>query len=424
MFNTDKKYFPIKTDTACQSKWTWSTLWLTTGTTASCHRVRHLPIPMEDFDNFHNLPEKIKDRELMLAGQWPEGGCEYCRKIEDSGGSSDRQYHLTIPNLTPPELDNNPVATAVTPQIVEVFINNVCNLSCVYCRPHNSSKIQNENIKFGDFQLGGVEINNVYRVENMDRQAMYFKKFCQWLENNSSTLKQLHLLGGETFYQPELEVILDILEKGKNPDLELTIISNLMIKPAIMRKYIERIKKMCMNRNIGRLALTASIDGWGPEAEYARTGLDCKVWEENFAYIVSMKWINLHINQTITALTVRSVPDLIEKINYYRKQRSISQEFSLIVGTRKEYLHPGIFGGEFWIDDFKKILELMPEQSESDQRTKLYMTGIQSQVESQQINSAQLENFQIYFDELDRRRGTDWRKIYPYLDSRIKSILK
>ena len=424
MFDSDKKYFPIKTATACQSKWTWSTLWLTTGTTASCHRVRHLPLSLEEFDNFHNLPEKIKDRNLMLAGQWPQGGCEYCSKIENAGGSSDRQYHLTIPNLTPPELDFDPVATVVTPQIVEVFINNICNLSCVYCRPQNSSQIENENAKFGDFQSNGVKINNLFHIESADQQLTYFKKFCNWLEKNSSTLKQLHLLGGETFYQPELDVILDILEKGKNPNLELTIISNFMVKPTIMKKHINRRKKMCLNRNIGRLALTASIDGWGAEAEYARTGLDCKIWEENFAYIVSLKWIRLHINQTITSMTIRSIPELIKKINHYRAQRPISQEFSLVVGARAEYLLPGIFGGDFWTEDFKKILELMPENTEAEQRTKTYMAGIQSQVESQTINLEQLENFQIYFDELDRRRGTDWRSIYPYLDSRIKSIVK
>ena len=51
-------YFPIKTDTACQSKWSWSTVWLNRGTSSSCHRVDDFPIPVDDFGSFHNLPEK------------------------------------------------------------------------------------------------------------------------------------------------------------------------------------------------------------------------------------------------------------------------------------------------------------------------------------------------------------------------------
>jgi hypothetical protein len=50
--------FPIQTKTACQLKWTWSTVFLTTGTTASCHRTNHHEFDKEVFD-FHNTPEKI-----------------------------------------------------------------------------------------------------------------------------------------------------------------------------------------------------------------------------------------------------------------------------------------------------------------------------------------------------------------------------
>ena len=40
MFDKKDTYFPIKQAPACQLKWTWSSLWLTEGTTASCHRCK------------------------------------------------------------------------------------------------------------------------------------------------------------------------------------------------------------------------------------------------------------------------------------------------------------------------------------------------------------------------------------------------
>ena len=59
--------FPIETKTACQLKWSHSTVFLPTNKTASCHRVHQDTIP-DNFD-FHNTPEKLVAREKMLVGE-------------------------------------------------------------------------------------------------------------------------------------------------------------------------------------------------------------------------------------------------------------------------------------------------------------------------------------------------------------------
>ena len=148
--------FPIDTATACQSKWTWSTIWLNQLSSSSCHRVDPVPFAINEFDNFHNLPKKLNDRKLMLEGKWPQGGCEYCKKIEDAGGHSDRHHNLNIRGLTPPELETDPEAIKVTPRIVEIFAQNTCNLACLYCNSNLSSRIEQENNKFGSFRSGNV----------------------------------------------------------------------------------------------------------------------------------------------------------------------------------------------------------------------------------------------------------------------------
>jgi hypothetical protein len=87
------RVFPIHTDTACQLKWNWSTIFLTTEKTASCHRTNHHRFDSEQFD-FHNTPSKLEDRRRMLQGLWPEKGCDYCKDIERAGGHSDRITNL------------------------------------------------------------------------------------------------------------------------------------------------------------------------------------------------------------------------------------------------------------------------------------------------------------------------------------------
>ena len=256
--------------------------------------------------------------------------CSSDLDIEDIGGISDRIDYLQVPNLTPKELLTDPTAVQVTPLIVEVFASNVCNLMCTYCRGANSSKIANENVKFGIFEKNGISIKNDFEIHNQQKQ--YFDKFCSWLENNSHELKNLHILGGEPLIQRETNIILDILQKNKNKNLEVQLISNLMVSHSVLKDQVTKFYKLIANKNIKSIHITASIDCWGAEAEYARSGLDLKLWEENFKYLVSHKWIKLHINQTITSLTIKTMPDLLVKLNEYRKQRIITQNFSLVIG--------------------------------------------------------------------------------------------
>jgi hypothetical protein len=421
MFEKKDIYFPIKQDPACQLKWTWSTLWLTEGTTNSCHRCLHVPLDKENFDSFHNLPHKIKERKIMLEGKWPtienggSGHCTYCKDTEDKGGMSDRQQHLTVPNLTPNELLINPLATSVTPKILEIFMNATCNLKCTYCNTRDSTQWRSEIKKYGTLKYQDGDIIQAYRERtNHPDSRIFFEKTLAWVEKNGNELKRLHLLGGETFYQTELQEMLDVLKKLKNPDLQLNIVSNLMVKEDIYKNYIEQIKQLCKDRRIGRFDLTCSIDGWGAEAEYARFGLKLDTWEKLFSYTVNEKWIYLNINQTITSLTMKTMNNLVQTINRYRKIRSINQHMSFVTG--RPWMHPNIYGYKFWSIDIDKILNEMPEDSKQNIISKKYMSGLLKSIPNNDPDYEQISMLKFFLDQLDQRRNTNWKKIFPYLD--------
>jgi organic radical activating enzyme len=421
VFEKQNTYFPIKTDTVCQLKWTWSSLWLTEGTTSSCHKCFKVPLDKNNFDSFHNLPHKIKEREIMLQGKWPtiknggSGHCKVCKDIEDNGGMSDRLHHLTIPNHTPKELLTNPLATSVTPQILEVYLNSTCNLKCTYCTTKDSSQWQAEVEKYGPLtSIDGKIIQGYDKKFNHPDTRFFFEKTLDWIKRHGNGLKRLHLLGGETFYQKELQEVLDILKTLKNPHLELNIVSNLMVKEDTYKNYIEQIKRLCKNRQIGRFDLTCSIDNWGAQAEYARFGLKLDLWEKLFAYTVNQEWIYLNINQTITSLTMNTMIDLIKVINSYRKIRKINQHVGLVVG--RPWMHPKIYGYKFWSNTITGILSEMPEDSEKNIVTKKYLTGIFKSIPDLEPDLKQISTLKFFLDGLDKRRNTNWRKIFPYLD--------
>lgn len=401
-------------------KWTWSTIFLHTGETSSCHRVKKSKVTADDFKNFHNTNEKLEDRQLMLAGEWPTGGCEYCKNMEQAGGTSDRQMHLKIPNLVPPELDLDPTAVSVTPRILEVYLDNVCNMSCVYCSDSFSSRIHQENEKFGRFESAGVVIENRSALQK-DKKDQLTSAFWNWMENNYYDLRRLQILGGEPFFQPEFETCLQFLEQHSNPELEFNIVTNLKISPAKLAEFVQRVRTMLIQRKIKRLDITCSIDCWGDAQEYIRFGIDLKQWKQNFEFLVAQKWITLNINQAITGIGVKDMLPLIQYVNSQRASRKIGHYHMAVVNV--PHFNPGIFGPGFFDKDFDEILKVMPNDTWTDQYSRQMMQTLQMQCNQTERQPDQLIKLRVVLDELDRRRNLNWRVTFPWLVKELEHVV-
>ena len=162
------KIFPIQTKTACLLKWAWSTIYLGQGTTSSCHRTDQSKIDPNNFASFHNHPDKLAARKLMLNGEWPQAGCQYCEKIENAGGMSDRQYQLhESKNMEhiPKELFDNPTAIEVVPTILEIYFNNTCKLKCTYCGPEYSNLWADELKRFDGIIYQIILLKHIQALE-------------------------------------------------------------------------------------------------------------------------------------------------------------------------------------------------------------------------------------------------------------------
>jgi sulfatase maturation enzyme AslB (radical SAM superfamily) len=403
------KYFPIRTDTSCQLKWAWSTIFLNKGITRSCHRTSESELTEENFINFHNTPIKLADRKDMLEGKWPEKNCSYCREIENIGGVSDRMRQMTIPNLTPVELETDPTATVISPSIVEVYFNNACNLGCLYCDASFSSTIETENKNFGEFKSYGVEI-----IPTFNHFKDLVPYFWQWFPEGFVKIKRFHILGGEPFFQKEFDKLLDMIEKNPNPNCELNIVTNLMVPKIRIEEFVDRFKKLLTARKLKRIDITCSIDCWGDEQEYVRWGLKLDLWEENFKLLLDNKWLYLNINQTISALTIKTMPTLLSKLADWRKDRQIGHWFSSVT-PGPSYLKGEIFGTEEFADTVEEILKLMPMTTEEDKSAYQYMNGILKRILATEQNLEEITKLLVYLNEKDRRRNTDWRQIFSWL---------
>jgi pyruvate-formate lyase-activating enzyme len=420
-----KKIFPIKSNTACMLKWSWSTINMETGSSSSCHRVNYDPIDPDNFADFHNLPAKVQAREAMIRGEWPGHGCEYCQNVENAGGVSDRmmtmERHHGLDKL-PPELLNNPVATEVTPTILEVYFNNTCNLSCLYCGPSVSSKWNDELRKFGDIEIGNFR--QKLHVSNNDRYEQMVNSLWQYLEENQryKIIRHYQILGGESLLQKELDQSVDFWASHPNPSLTINLITNLMLPHHQFVKKIQKFESLVQQEAIYMLELTASLDCWGPQQEYARHGLELDTWQKNFEYMLDKTWCKLAVHSCISSLSIKTMSELIDKINYWNTFRAPDQEiehnFDMVIGEKQRIngMHPANFGPGVFDQDFAKIIELMPVGTEKQRTNRDQMIGQAKFIANSQCRPESIALLQAYLDEIDRRRNTNWKILFPWLD--------
>jgi MoaA/NifB/PqqE/SkfB family radical SAM enzyme len=410
-----KKYFPIQTDTSCRLKWSWSTLFINTGYTSSCHRASKSQIP-DNFENFHNTAEKVNARNTMLQGKWPNGGCEYCREVEQAGGTSDRQFQNQIPNIYPPELDSNHTLTEVVPTILEVFFSNTCNLSCVYCNAKFSSSIQAEDAKFG----GAIIAKNNF-VYSDNQYKKNIPKFWNWFSQNSNSLQRLQILGGEPFLQREVLQLIDYLKLHPNPNLELNFITNLNVPTEKFKEILQKLHTLQIQRKVKRIDIQVSIDCWGESQEYIRYGFDMELFEQNMNHMLDLKIFRIGLLSTITSLSIPTMSILAEKYNKWCEKQKIFWYMHLVLPNNESYFDPTIFDYQTFDVHLKHIRQKLPDNNWDDKKSLEIFDGIISKlVNNCKTDINRQQQLKNYLKTNDIRRKSNWKDNFVWLEKHFK----
>jgi hypothetical protein len=397
--------------TACKLKWAWSTIFLNSKQTKSCFHN-----PTREFDtttfDFHNIPIKLADREQMLKGEWPTG-CAYCSQTEALGGTSDRQSHNQIPALIPNDL--NPIAT---PGLLEVFFNNTCNLSCVYCGPGLSSTWSQEVDKYGPI-IGYSKAKKSFeydRVEYLKTLDNFFK----WFDQHKHNLERLNILGGEPFLLKETDRLIDVLSQDQH-SLELNLVSNLVIDEKRFDQSLDKLVNLVNNKHVGSVVIMASIDGWGPEVDFQRFGIDRTLWLRNFNRLLNTPEIKLDINVALTCLTIPALPELIGMWNDWNKTKIVGLQ-----GTRvfdPSFLAPEVLPARMNKHFFETALNMIPEDTWYKRWSKTRFSNLLPVFDKYpEGNIREMKLLKQYLDEISSRRSQDWQTIFPHIDKELSNI--
>lgn len=294
-------------------------------------------------------------------------------------------------------------------------------MSCLYCDPKISSQLNDEINRFGvieikDFKLSPFNEKNKKYDEMVQGLWQYLSD-----QDRYKVIRHYHILGGEPLLQKELDSSINFWRNHPNPCLEFNIVSNLMIPHQKFVEKIQRFQDLVEKNAIYKLGVTASLDCWGVEAEYVRSGLDLDTWTKNFEFLLDKSWIHLAIHSCICSLTIKTLPKLIEKINYWNDIRTpldpVDYSFDVIIGKVNSTIamHPKFFDKTMFKQDFEKILALMPTQTNRQKNAKLHMEGLITFIENHPVDYEKISMLKQYLDEIDRRRGTNWHLVFPWL---------
>jgi len=411
----------------CAMKWLHQTLYLHTGDNHSCYHPRPHHIGLDEIaadpSALHNTKWKKEQRKTMLEGGRPNE-CQYCWSIEDLPGEhiSDRMIHSSSDFSEPmiEKLAELPWDAPVNPRYLEVSFGNGCNYRCGYCCPQASTMWTEEIKKHGNYDL----TYNQYGIEFMTNGTYYGPKdenpyieaFWKWWPSLKHDLHTLRITGGEPLMNPGAMQFFDLLETEPSPHLEITLNSNLGVTFDRVDRLIERVTSLVRQKKIRKFGFFTSIDSWGEQAEYMRTGLKCDHWERNMIEVIKAG-ATVNLMCTYNVLCVTNFQQLLEKVIEWREKFGF-ESVSFDTPYLKEPPHwmINILTDDFIVHQERQLQFIVDNKKwftdveyEKMLRVTDYMKA--KTIPEEKIRAGR-RDFYSFFTENDKRLGTDLLKTF------------
>ncbi len=427
----------------CLAKWQQVSLHLTTGHTNSCYHPPLHKIPTDrleiDPSSLHNTPTKIAARKEMISGTRP-AECSYCWNIEDTGNLSDRAYRSGEPWAAEhfDAIVNGDPAVS-TPSYVEVNFNSNCNLSCSYCSPQFSTSWMKE-VKKHPEGFPTIVPHNKMEYFSGERMPMlhrednpYVDAFWKWWPDLYPELKHFRMTGGEPLMDKNTYKVFDYVLENPKPDLHLNVTSNFSVEPKLFDKYMGYMARLCEGEKIEHFMQYVSIDTFGPQAEYLRHGLDFNRMLDNVyrfleevpyrnsvTFIVTMNMLslpNLHLllNEVLTLR--ENYSDTYQRVWF--DTPLLRQPKWMTLQMAPYSLQDNLHALKDWMGDNMETVDTRFHgfKDYEVQRIERDIAWMRGGVESRFELLRRKADFYLFFNEHDRRRGTNFLETFPELES-------
>ena len=234
-------------------------------------------------------------RRNMLAGE-KCSQCTACYRDEDAGNSSFRKHsnEQFAKYIEDAVKNTNPDGTVDDFKLryLDVRWSNICNFKCRSCGPlYSSSWAQEHGSKKIFTYAGGANNEELYRQ----------------FEPHFDTIEEFYFAGGEPLLTDKHYDILEYLIEHGRTDVKLRYNTNMSVL-----KYKDK-NVLDMWKQFSNVYIGASLDSWGPRAEYIRHGTEWSVIESNIRKIrTEAPHIHLQTNTVVSILNIKTLTEFID----------------------------------------------------------------------------------------------------------------
>lgn len=235
-------------------------------------------------------------RDTMMSGSRPES-CHVCYDNESKSTVSYRQLAL----LKYQDMLDNGLIDDPEIRVIDFSPSNKCNFACRICGPISSSKIAVEQWQHADDPLEKHKILTFLKKQNSPQMSRLLSDQLKSI----STIKNLHVMGGEPFLWPELSDLIDYyIDQGSSSEITLEFNTNGSIFP---KELLSKIKQ-----NYQGMEILISLDNVGQKFEIERGGSWDEIYQnlQNFAKIRSPK-IKVKLAVTVNIQNLLDLDNLI-----------------------------------------------------------------------------------------------------------------
>ena len=333
--------------------------------------------PFEWF--FSDQMEEYRDK--VLSGE-KIPACKTCYKMEEAECPSYRMTRFK---------SHKKFITYVKDVELKLRIfGNYCNLSCYTCHPYNSSSREKELKEIGLYERYGS------RLPERAPTKKQYEKIAQDVLNNIHLVGKIIFTGGEPLLLPRHH---DFVDKIKDTDAENINVSYMTNFTELNHKgvyFLDKVKKFKTTE------FCISCDHYGDKLSYIRYPINVTQFEKNLDTLIEerIKTNNSVFGQIHLTVSILNVEDLYEIKNYYQTKFGLNVIFAGAVRSPKD----------FCVSAHPKRKQLI-EKYKDDKKLEETMFHLKQDAPTSYWNNA-IRCFEL----LDKKRGTDFRKLWPEYD--------
>jgi len=373
-------------------------------------------------------------RTTMLDGNIPSS-CSKCFQEESKGVVSKRVWEsatwmmdgLDIKQLIDETQEDGTVPEKLV--YLDLRLGHTCNLKCIMCSPHDSSKWVADHKKvYPLFKHDSLKSQMAWDSESFNNHWYENPSFWEQLYEQIPNLRQVYFAGGEPLMIKEHKLLLkEIIRQGYADKILIRYNSNGLL---LDEETIELWK------SFKKVKFAVSIDDVGERNHYIRFPTDWDTLEKNM-HILDNTPSNVHVSiaTAIQVLNIKTLPELAKwKINQKFKKINLENVYedieagggivnmhllyiptflSLRILPEKDKEEVRKIFNEFktWLwDNYRQDDNFWKDNPYGWKRWQAVLDFMDAGDQTHELPA-----FKEYIEKLDTLRGTDFKLTFPLL---------